>query len=103
MKRFILPTIAVLAAGWAGFSVVRTQPRRAPTDPPVPPATSDFRQTVAAVGLVEASTENIAISTPVSGLVVTVLAHAGDRVDGAGLCPAQSVAGGFGDPLRVPV
>jgi multidrug resistance efflux pump len=35
---------------------------------------------VAAVGLVEPSSENIAVSTPVSGLVVVVHVKAGDRV-----------------------
>ena len=51
MKRFILPAIGILAAVWATYSVVRTQPRRAPTDPPAPPPISDFKDTVAAVGL----------------------------------------------------
>src|SRR5262245_34956583 len=80
MKRFILPTIGLLAAVWAGYSVVRTQPRHAPTAPPVPPATSDFRQTVAAVGLVEASTENIWIGTPLAGVVDKVFVTAGQTV-----------------------
>jgi len=80
MKRFILPTLGVLAAAWAGYSVVRTQPRRAPTDPPAPPAISDFRQTVAAVGLVEASTENIWIGTPLAGVVDKVFVVPGQTV-----------------------
>ena len=52
MKRFILPLIGILAALWAAYSVVRTQPRRDPTDPPASPAVSDFKETVAAVGLI---------------------------------------------------
>jgi multidrug efflux pump subunit AcrA (membrane-fusion protein) len=80
MKRFILPTIGVLAAVWAAYSVVRTQPRRAPTDPPAPPALSDFRETVAAVGLIEASTENIWVGTPLAGVVHKVFVTAGQSV-----------------------
>ena len=80
MKRFILPLIGVLAAVWAAYSVVRTQPRRAPTDPPAPPAMSDFAETVAAVGLIEASTENIWVGTPLAGVVVKVFVTAGQSV-----------------------
>jgi multidrug efflux pump subunit AcrA (membrane-fusion protein) len=80
MKRFILPAIGILAAVWAAYSVVRTQPGRAPTDPPAPPAISDFKETVAAVGLIEASTENIWVGTPLAGVVEKVLVTAGQNV-----------------------
>ena len=80
MKRFILPAIGVLAAVWAAYSVVRTQPRRAATDPPAPPAMSDFKDTVAAVGLIEASTENIWVGTPLAGVVERVFVTAGQSV-----------------------
>ena len=80
MKRLILPVIGVLAATWAGYSVVRTQPQRTPTDPPTPPAISEYANTVAAVGLIEASTENIWIGTPLAGVVVRVWVTAGQSV-----------------------
>ena len=80
MKRFVLPAIGVLAAVWSAYSVVRTQPHRAPTDPPAPPAVSDFRDTVAAVGLIEASTENIWVGTPLAGVVEKVFVTAGQTV-----------------------
>jgi len=80
MKRFILPAIGVVAAVWSAYSVVRTQPHRAPTDPPAPPAVSDYKATVAAVGLIEASTENIWVGTPLGGVVETVFVTAGQTV-----------------------
>jgi len=80
MKRFILPAIGVLTAVWSAYSVVRTQPHRAPTDPPAPPAISDFADTVAAVGLIEASTENIWVGTPLAGVVERVFVTAGQTV-----------------------
>ena len=80
MKRFILPLIGILAALWAAYSVVRTQPRREPTDPPASPAISDFKETVAAVGLIEASTENIWVGTPLGGVVARVFVTAGQDV-----------------------
>jgi HlyD family secretion protein len=80
MKRFILPAIGVLTAVWSAYSVVRTQPHRTPTDPPAPPAVSDFADTIAAVGLIEASTENIWVGTPLGGVVERVFVTAGQTV-----------------------
>ncbi len=80
MKRFLLPLIGFLAAGWAVYSIARTTPRRESTDPPSPPPVSDFHDTVAAVGVIEASTENIAVGTPISGTVPRVFVSAGDAV-----------------------
>ena len=80
MKRYVLPILGALMAVWSAYSVVRTQPHRAPTDPPAPPAVSDFTDTVAAVGLVEASTENIWVGTPLAGVIERVFVTAGQSV-----------------------
>lgn len=80
MKRFILPAIGLIAAVWSTYSVVRTQPHRVPTDPPTPPAVADFDETVAAVGLIEPSTENVSIGTPLGGVVTGVFVEAGQHV-----------------------
>jgi len=80
MKRFIMPLIGVLAAFGAAISIARTYPRRQTTDPPAPPPVSDYSSTVAAVGLVETSTENISIGTPLSGVVAKVFVTAGQMV-----------------------
>jgi multidrug efflux pump subunit AcrA (membrane-fusion protein) len=85
-KRFALPAVGLLAAVWAAYSVARTQPRRERTEPPAKPPVSEFAETVAAVGLVEASTENISIGTSLSGVVSNVYVTAGQAV-------------GAGDPL----
>jgi multidrug efflux pump subunit AcrA (membrane-fusion protein) len=80
MKRFVLPLIGFIAAGWATYSIARTTPRRERTEPPSPPPVSDYRDTIAAVGMIETSTENIAIGTPLSGIVPKVFVRAGDAV-----------------------
>jgi multidrug efflux pump subunit AcrA (membrane-fusion protein) len=80
MKRFILPFIGILAAAGATWSIARTTPRRETTIPPASPPVSEFRDTIAAVGIVEASTENIAIGTPLSAVVSKVFVQAGDSV-----------------------
>jgi len=82
VKRLILPLIGVLAALGASYSVARTQPRRQPTEPPAPPPVSDFPNTIAAVGLVEASTENISVGTPLAAVVARVFVTAGQAVKG---------------------
>src|SRR5262249_56667934 len=80
MKRLLIPLVAVLMLGFAVVHVVRARTPRDILPPPESPARSTFTEAVGAVGLVEASSENIAISTPVSGLVVGVFVSAGDRV-----------------------
>src|SRR5262245_18005422 len=80
MKRLILPLFGVLAAAWAVFSVARTHPVRERTEPPASPPISEFRTTVAAEGIVEASTENISAGTPLSGVVARVFVTAGQPV-----------------------
>jgi RND family efflux transporter MFP subunit len=80
MKRTILPLVALAALAFGIISVVRSQPKREPTTPPSPPPVSPYSHTVAAVGLVETSTENIAIGTPRADVVSEVLVRVGQTV-----------------------
>jgi HlyD family secretion protein len=81
MTRYGLPIIAVLILAFAIFSIVKTQPAHATTPPPSQPPVPVVQGSVGAVGLVEASSENIAISVPVQGMVTHVYIKAGDRVE----------------------
>src|SRR5262245_48721130 len=80
MKRLILPTIALAALLFGVMSIVRSQPKREVTTPPSPPPMSSYGQTVAAVGLVETSTENIAVGTEIGGVVTNIYVEIGSRV-----------------------
>jgi multidrug efflux pump subunit AcrA (membrane-fusion protein) len=80
MKRFVLPVIGIVAALWAAYSVARTTPRRHSTNPPAAAPVSEFSKTVSAVGLIEASSENIAIGTPLAGVVTRVFVSVGQSV-----------------------
>lgn len=80
MKRFILPVIALAALIFGIISVVRSRPRHEATTPPSPPPVSPYVHTVAAVGLVETSTENIAIGTEIAGVVTNIYVDVGSRV-----------------------
>jgi HlyD family secretion protein len=80
MKRWLIPLIAFTALVFASERAYDWRWRREASSPPAAPAAVAFANTVAAVGLVEPSSENIAVSTAVSGLVVAVYVKAGDRV-----------------------
>jgi multidrug resistance efflux pump len=80
MIKYGLPIVAVLALVLAAASVNRMTPVRASVTPPVPPPTAAFPDQIGAVGLVEARSENVAISVPVPGLVTALHVKVGDRV-----------------------
>src|SRR4051812_5003552 len=80
LRRYGIPFIAALALLFAITSVARLRPTNAKFDPELPPPAAAFNRKVGAVGIVEASSENIAVSLPVPGLVTSVYVRAGDRV-----------------------
>lgn len=80
MKRLFLPFFALVALVLAIASIIRTKPHPQKTEPPVAPPVAMYPQSVAAIGLIEASTENIAIGAPLAGVVEKVLVKAGDDV-----------------------
>lgn len=70
--RLVLPVLA-LSMGGLGFYHVGRESQTAPaTAPPEDPARSPYTESVAASGVVEASTENIAIGAALAGLVLEV-------------------------------
>jgi len=80
MTKYGLPIIAALILTMSIFAIVKSQPTHVTVPPPSPPPTPAIQGSVGAVGLVEASSENIAVSVPVQGMVTRVHVKAGDRV-----------------------
>lgn len=80
VTRFALPLAAVAGALFAVVTVVRGSRPTPVADPVALPAVAPFAAFVAGAGLIEANTENIAIGTPVSGLVTEVGVAVGDAV-----------------------
>jgi len=80
IRRYFLPLLAVVGVAFAIWTVV-TGSRPVPAAPPVvPPAQASFASYVAGSGIIEASTQNIAIGTHVSGVVTEIFVKVGDTV-----------------------
>jgi HlyD family secretion protein len=82
MKRtYILPVLAVLGILVAAAVVFDDSRPPAVEPPPIAPAEAPYASYVAGSGLVEASTGNIVIGSPVSGIVTDMYVEVGEAVD----------------------
>lgn len=80
VRKIILPILAVAGLCFAIYTV-RASAQVRPSNPPVAePAKSPFQYSVAGSGIVEASSENIAVGTPLAGVVIKVHVKPGDQV-----------------------
>src|SRR5262245_41646753 len=79
VNRAFLPALALAMGGLGFYHVGRESQNAPPTAPPQDPAHSHFEKSIAATGVVEASTENIAIGAALPGLVLEVYVPS-DRV-----------------------
>ncbi len=86
MKSLLFPALATVVGLLAFASIYRTQPMRSAAEPAMSPPRAGFENTVAAVGLVEPSSETVSMGSPLPGLVAEVF-----------VTPGQEV--GAGDPL----
>ena len=80
IRKLVLPLLAIIGFGVAIAMVLRGNQTAPAAQPVVHPAGAPFSSYVFGPGIVEASTENIAIGTPVSGIVTAVYVKWGDRV-----------------------
>jgi multidrug resistance efflux pump len=80
LRKYTVPVLALVLLSFAVVHVVRAYAKPDKATPLVPPARAAFAHTVAGIGLVEAQTQNIAIGSALSGLVVEVPVEVGQRV-----------------------
>jgi multidrug resistance efflux pump len=80
LTQYVLPLAALAMLGFAGWFVAKTRPVVKNPPPPIEPARSPYADTLAAAGIVEAQTENIAVGSATPGVVVQVLVKVGDDV-----------------------
>jgi multidrug efflux pump subunit AcrA (membrane-fusion protein) len=79
-RKFLLPALAIAGVVFA-ILTVRAGNKPVPVSKPVAePALAPFRSYVAGSGLIEASTENIAVGTHVAGVVTEVPGKVGETV-----------------------
>jgi HlyD family secretion protein len=81
IRKYVLPLIAAAGLLFAVGTVVRGNQPVPAAAPVAEPAKAPFESYVAGAGLIEASTENIAVGTPVSGIVTGIHVKVGDRVE----------------------
>lgn len=75
-----LPVLAVIGAlGAAGYVLKGSHPPPA-AQPVSPPSVAPYQSYIAGTGMLEASTRNLAISTPVGGVVAELAVKVGDGV-----------------------
>jgi RND family efflux transporter MFP subunit len=79
-RRIVLPVLAVVGIGLAIAAIMLGDRTLTGASAVVNPVVSPFATAVAGAGIVEASSENIAIGTPVSGIVTAIAVKWGDRV-----------------------
>jgi HlyD family secretion protein len=79
-RRSAISVIAAVMFAFACVYVISVHKTVRATTPPIAPAEPRLASSVAAVGLVEPQSENIALSCAVSGMVTHLYAKAGDHV-----------------------
>ncbi|HZW07480.1 MAG TPA: biotin/lipoyl-binding protein, partial [Phycisphaerales bacterium] len=80
VRSIVIPALAVVGVGVAFYTAAQSNKPVVPAQPIAAPASSPFASPVAGAGIVEASTQNIAIGTNVAGIVTRVLVKVGDTV-----------------------
>jgi RND family efflux transporter MFP subunit len=78
--KYLLPILAAAGFAFASYTVVSSN-KPIPIAPAVAePASAPFKSFIAGSGIVEPKSQNIAIGTPLSGIVKTIAVKVGDKV-----------------------
>jgi len=80
LRTFIVPLLAIVGVILAVYTVVQGSKPPVPLPPAVEPPSAPYDHFVAGSALVETNTQNIAMGTPVGGVVAEVLVKVGDNV-----------------------
>lgn len=80
LRKYLLPVIALVGFLYAVQTVLKQSQPVIAAPPVAPAAQSSYQDFVAGAGIVEANTENIAVGTPVPGVVTEMLVQVGAKV-----------------------
>jgi multidrug resistance efflux pump len=81
IRTFFVPTLAIAGMVLAAYTVVQGAKPPIPQPPVIEPPHSPYQTFVAGAGLIESSSQNIAVGTPVAAIVTKVLVTVGDNVE----------------------
>jgi HlyD family secretion protein len=80
IRKYMIPVLAVIGVAAAIAMVIEDNRTTPVAQPVVQPTIAPFSSYIFGPGIVEASTENIAVGTPVPGIVTAIYVKWGDRV-----------------------
>jgi len=80
IRTFLIPLLAIAGMILAAYTVVQGAKPPIPQPPVIEPPRSPYAAFVAGSGLIEASSQNIAVGAPVGALVTKVLVTVGDAI-----------------------
>jgi HlyD family secretion protein len=80
IRKYVVPVLAALGVAAVIAMVIQGNRTRPAPQPDTQPANAPFSSYIFGPGIIEASTENIAVGTPVSGIVTAIYVKWGDRV-----------------------
>ena len=78
--KYVLPLTVVGLIAFMVYHVTSTKPKEEKTKPPIQPPKTEYAATVAGTGMIEAKYENIAVGTPVPGIVTEVFVDVGQEI-----------------------
>ena len=78
--KYTLPLLAVAGFVFAAYTVINSNQPTLVAKAVTEPASAPFKAFIAGAGIVEAQSQNIAIGTPLPGIVKTVAVKVGDQV-----------------------
>jgi RND family efflux transporter MFP subunit len=80
LPKHTLPFLAIVGFSFGIYSVVHGNQPMPTAQPVIQPANSPYANFIAGAGIIEAKSQNIAIGTPLGGIVQQVLVKVGDKV-----------------------
>jgi multidrug resistance efflux pump len=80
IRTLLLPVLSVAGIVFALYTVAQGERPTAVAPPVSAPALAPYRQTIAGSGIVEAASQNIAIGTPIAGIIAEVAVRQGQAL-----------------------
>jgi RND family efflux transporter MFP subunit len=80
IRKYLIPILAAAGIGFGSATVIKGNKVNPPAPPVAEPSKAPYQTFVAGSGIVEASTENIAIGTDIAGLVAKIYVQIGSHV-----------------------